>query len=377
MIGLNQGKTLGGSSAMNPQVFVPPSGKGIDSWEALGNAGWNWDTLKKYLSKAYSSPVFSTDAKECLAIEEWPTLNEARGPIQTSFGDIDHPIRKAWAETFRATQQQLDTDPFTQNSVGAFSSIANIHPSKGERSYSASAYYKPAQHRSNLHVLTNAYVEKVLFDKGSGGSSKATAVRYTHNGETKMVSCRKEIILSAGVIQSPKILELSGIGNAGLLRRHGIDIVESLPGVGENLHDHLVSYTVFRALDTVETKDDLVRQEPEAVQRAMQEYMTTQNGPLASVGVHTYAYLPLPAEDQAALKDLLAQTPRKDGPSTKLTEAALLDPKQPSAAYLTALSQIDFPLDLRSPTVATPSAGKFITFGVMLSQPLSRGSAHM
>lgn len=205
----------------------------------------------------------------------------------------------------------------------------------------------------------------------------ATAIQYIHNGEAKTASVSKEIILAAGVFQSPKILELSGIGNAELLPRHGIGVIEDLPGVGENLQDHLISYTAFRAADSIETKDSLIRQEPEALQESMQEYAANQNGPLASLGVHTYAYLPLPADDQAALKALLEKTPRKSGPHSEVTEAALLDPQQPSAAYLTALGQTNYPLDLRSGTAPTPSAGKFITFGVMLSQPLSRGSVHM
>lgn len=117
----------------------------------------------------------------------------------------------------------------------------------------------------------------------------------------------------------------------------------------------------------------------------MQEYTATQSGPLASLGVHTYAYLSLDAEDQKAIENLLSQTV----PETKnaehnsapdyreVTQAALLDPKQPSAAYLTALGQTNYPTDLRDASTPLPSPGKFVTFGVMLSQPLSRGTVQM
>lgn len=117
----------------------------------------------------------------------------------------------------------------------------------------------------------------------------------------------------------------------------------------------------------------------------MQEYTATQSGPLASLGVHTYAYLPLVAEDQKALKGLLSQAvpdanvaEQSSIPDYReVTKAALLDPKQPSAAYLTALAQTNYPTDLRDASTPLPSPGKFVTFGVMLSQPLSRGSIQM
>lgn len=366
---------------MNANVFVPPAAGVIDAWESLGNPGWNWDSLKGYFAKSYSSPVVSDDMKKGLAIESWQTLSDAKGPIQTSFGNESHPIRDAWDQVFSAAGQQIVGDPFLRTSVGAFSCLASINPVTGERSYSASAYYEPAKARINLHILTGASVEKILFEKVSAsGSHRATAVRYIHNGETKTASALKEVTLAAGVFQSPKILELSGVGNAELLRRHGIDVVEDLPGVGENLQDHLIAYTAFQAADDLETKDALVRQEPEAMKAGMQEYMTTKGGPLASLGVHTYAYLPLPELDQKSFAPLLSdQANVKSGfKHLQITAKALLDPKQPSAAYLTALGQTNYPLDLNDKaSVPAPSTGKFVTIGVMLSQPLSRGSVHM
>lgn len=232
MLGLNQGKTLGGSSSLNAHVFVPPFKGVIDSWEALGNLGWNWTMLRDYFSKAYSSPTVTQDAKEGLAIEGWPELNEAKGPIQTSFGNEAHPIRKAWAELFRNNGQYNAGDPFIHSSVGSFSCLASID-SEGKRSNSTSAYYKPVELRHNLHVLTNSLVEKILFDESK--PPRAIGVQYSHDGVSKTFQARNEVILAAGAFQSPKILQLSGVGGAELLEKHGIDIVMDLPGVGQNL----------------------------------------------------------------------------------------------------------------------------------------------
>lgn len=105
--------------------------------------------------------------------------------------------------------------------------------SRSKRSYSASAYYKPVELRQNLHVLTNSHVEKILFDKRD--PPKAIGVQYSLEGALKEASAKKEVILAAGALQSPKILELSGVGEAELLQKHGINVVIDLPGVGQNL----------------------------------------------------------------------------------------------------------------------------------------------
>ncbi|KAI2465467.1 GMC oxidoreductase [Annulohypoxylon bovei var. microspora] len=360
-ISLQQGLALGGSSAINAQVFVPPSKGLIDAWGSLGNEGWNWDVLGQYFAKAYSS-------------------------IQPSFaGDLSHPIRETWAEAFKANGHLMATDPLLNPSVGAFNLHSSIHPEKKERSYAVSAYYHPIKQRENLKVLTNAVVEKILFDDAQ--PPKAIGVQYKHGDESKTVSAIKEVILAAGVFQSPKLLELSGIGDAKLLQRHGIKVIQDLPQVGENLHDHLVCYISYETVDDVFTLDSLVRQEPEVIQQAMSEYTTKKSGMLSSVGVYTCAYLPLVEGPTGGGYKQLRELLRQNRPSaggqfdharTKIyydvAEKAFLDPEQPSAAHFTALAQQILPVDPNSNSPAGPVPGNFVSFGVMLSHPLSRGS---
>ncbi|KAJ0108186.1 hypothetical protein J7T55_000151 [Diaporthe amygdali] len=386
-----QGKALGGSSALNAHVFVPPAKGLIDSWKTLGNEGWNWDSLKTHLSKSYTSPTVDKANEKALGIDGWASRNDAaEGPLQTSFsGDLSHPIREVWADTFKANGHYMTEDPFLNGSVGSFSCLATIDPVKKERSYSTTAYYNPIKERRNLQVLTKSHVGKILTQK-DGGSTKAIGVQYTHDGELKTILASKEVIIAAGAFQSPKLLELSGIGNAELLDKHGIEVVKDLPGVGENLHDHAICYTGFKAVDEVSTLDSLIRQEPEALQQAMQEYGAAQSGPLTSCGVYTYAYLPVlehvSAEGQKTLKTLLEKNRPASGSSQEearaqafydVAERALLDPKEPSGAYVTALAQITIPIDANAekPSAALPV--KYITIGSMLSQPLSRGSVHI
>ncbi|KAI1136409.1 putative GMC oxidoreductase [Hypoxylon sp. FL0543] len=390
-IDVNQGKALGGSSAINSHIFIPPAKSRIDAWESLGNDGWNWDSLWKYYSKAYTSPHVDEASRTALGIDEWTGMNDsARGPIKTSFsGDSSHPIRKAWVEAFKASGYSAETDPFLGASVGGFSALASIHPDTKERSYAASAYYAPIRHRQNLHVYTNAIVEKVLFDDGQ--PPKAVGVRYKRdNNARKTVYATKEVILAAGALQSPKILELSGIGNAKILRRHGIEVVEDLPQVGENLHDHPGCYITYEASDDIETLDALMRREPEALGEAMKQYAEDRSGMLGSLGIYSYAYMPLPKhhseEDRGNLEELLRQSrdALEDGPDRARSELyhdlavkTLLDPKDASGVYVAVLAQPASAVEPNSDTVKDPTPGKFFTFGVMLSQPLSRGSVHI
>ncbi|KAI2617503.1 GMC oxidoreductase [Hypoxylon sp. NC1633] len=390
-IDLAQGKALGGSSALNAHVFVPPAKGLIDAWESLGNQGWNWKTLSEYFNKMYTSPPVDESSHATLGIDKWATVNHAaQGPIQASFpGDSTHPIRQAWAETFSGIGYYANDDPFVGPTIGSFSCLASIHPETRERSYSASAYYNPVKGRKNLHVLTNAEVVKMLLDQ-TDGSVTVTGVQYKHNSDTKIVRPTKEVILAAGALQSPKLLELSGVGNPAILRKYGIDMVVDLPSVGENLQDHAVCGIGYEAVDEVDTLDALARQEPEALVQAMEEYATKKTGPLAYVGVTGYAYLPiveyLTAEGQKKLRKLLDENrpPVTEGIDNardrvyyELAEKTLLDPNQPTGAYLNIAGQTVTPVDVStdSPQGAVP--GKFITIGAMLSNPLSRGTVHI
>lgn len=381
---------MGGSSSINAHVFVPPTKGLIDTWEALGNEGWNGDTLQKYIKRAYSSPTVDQDTQKALAIDGWAAEDvPPKGPILTSFNNPLSPsIQEAWAATFKNLGLRKSKDPFIEASVGSFTQLNSITPHTKERSNATTAYYNPIKDRDNLVVITGALVEKILFDTQSSRDTKANVVQYRHNGEVKTVTATKEVILAAGAIQSPKILELSGIGNSELLKKHGIDVVKDLPGVGENLQDHLVCGIHYRAVESLETLDALVRQEPEAIGQAMQEYASTRSGPLAGMGIEAYAYLPVMDHGSSPGRERLRNVIRENRPPEtdhtaqamySIASKALLDQSAPSAAYMAFRAQSVLPVDLswspNSPTGAVP--GKFFTIAVLLSNPISRGSVHV
>lgn len=232
--------------------------------------------LQENVTRTYTYPSVKQKLEAPLSIDGWTAKNEAaKGPIQTSFPKLS--IHECWANTMKkALGYSMANDPFLRAASGSFSNLLSIDPATKERSSSASAYYQPRKARGNLVVLTGALVRKILFDQEGG--VKAVGVKYSHDGITKTVSATKEVVLAAGTFQSPKILELSGIGDAQLLTKLGIKPIRDLPGVGENLQDHLVCGISYKAVDSLETLDAFVMQEPEAIGQAMQEYATSKPG---------------------------------------------------------------------------------------------------
>ncbi|KAI0173600.1 oxidoreductase [Hypoxylon sp. FL1284] len=391
VIAIPQGKALGGSTAINNSVFAPPTKTLVDGWEALGNQGWNWDTLKHYYAKAYSSPLIPDGLDKQLGIDKWATKNDkAIGPIKTSFpGEYLHPIREAWAQSFDRKGYLMTNDPWLDASVGAFSNLYGIDPVRKERSYATNAYYLPVKDRKNLEVITSAVVERILFDHGSQ-PPKAIGVEYRRDGRTWTALAGKEVIISAGAFQSPKLLEVSGIGSADILRSLDVEVVRDLKGVGENLQDHILCDFVVEAVDEMQTLDALARQEPEAVSQAMNDFLVNHAGLLTSAGIKTFAYMPLVDSlsegGLEAVKRLLEENQpspaaletrkKRDVAYFETAKEILLDPTRASGAYLTAIGQNPVAPDPTTGGVTEPLEGKFLTVVAILAQPLSRGSVH-
>lgn len=376
---------------MNAHVFAHPTKKLIDAWASLGNDGWNWDGLCDYYTRAFTTPQVPPDLEKPLGIANWTTKDAVgQGPIQVSFpGNPLHPIRESWAETFQSLgyrmRDNLWTDPLA--GIGAFSNFATIDPDRKERNHAVKTYYYPVQGRKNLRVLTNAVVEKVLLE---GQPTKAVGVQYQYGSEPKVVTARKEVIIAAGVFQSPKVLELSGIGNADLLGRHEIQVVKHLSGVGENLQDHLVCDIVPEAVEGLETLDAL--QDPAVLSQAMHDFVANHTGLLTSAGIKTFAYMPVTRhhseEGREALEELVKQSQPSVGEDSiqgrarnlayyNIAKQTLLDPQAPSAAYLTAIAQNPVAPDPITGEPMPPSPGGHVCFAAVLAQPLSRGSVHI
>ena len=233
-----RGKTLGGSSSINGLIFIRGQKEDYDGWRDLGNSGWGWDDVLPYFKKAEGNDRLGEP------------LHSQKGPLKAS----SIPKKHALVEAFKKSANALgvpNTDDFnnlTQEGVGYF----QLSTHKGFRCSAAVAYLNPAKQRSNLTILTNSQVSKVIFE-----NKKVIGVELFQQGIQKTLSANKEVILSAGAIQSPQILQLSGVGPAKLLQEFDIPVIHDLPGVGENLQDHLQFRLIYELNQPISTNDEL------------------------------------------------------------------------------------------------------------------------
>ena len=316
------------------------------------------------------------------------TYRGTSGPIQASFSSSLHdPIPNAWYQTFRNLDLEVKTDPFSGRGIGGFNNPVTINPLTKERSYSAVDYYKPASRRPNLHLVTGAVVYKILLQrKGPTDAVSATGVRFTSGGETHDVRAQKEVILAAGAFQSPKLLELSGIGSARTLRGSGITAEIDNQGVGENLQDHLQVGISSEVEDGIKTIDTLARQDTGAIEAAMKLYMTDKTGPFADASVNSFAFLPvmkLLGQDGLIRRNGLPEryfAEAEDNLHYGFTRSIIDSSNEGSAAFFTYPGQGNYekgggahPKDL----IKAPLPGKYLTIGVCLLHPFSRGNVHI
>lgn len=214
-----RGKVIGGSSSINAMAYVRCHPADFDRWENMGLKGWSY---------AHALPYFKRS-------ENWEggetSVRGSGGPLTTTQNIYPDPLKEAWLEAGLAAGYPVTEDYNTHNEGFCImqSTIRN-----GKRCSAAVAYLRPALKRPNLTVLDKSLVLKVVVENG-----RATGVEYSRNGKTEIVNADREVVLSGGVINSPQLLMLSGIGAPEHLKEHSIECVNALPGVGQNLQDHI------------------------------------------------------------------------------------------------------------------------------------------
>ena len=232
-----RGKALGGSSAINAMLYIRGQKEDYDGWAALGCDGWGWDDVLPYFRKAENN-VNGADA-----------FHGDSGPLHVSNQKAPRPISRAFVEANTQLQIRETADFNTGDNAGAAlyqTSVFHSPEKNGERCSAAAAYLHPVMDsRPNLTVITRARTTRVLFE-----GRRAIGVEYRTGKTTRTAMAAKEVILSAGAFQSPQILMLSGIGRPQDLAPHGIATVHALPGVGQNLQDHLDFTLACKTKDT-------------------------------------------------------------------------------------------------------------------------------
>ena len=235
-----RGKCLGGSSSINGLIFIRGQREDYAHWESLGNAGWGWDDVLPYFRRS--------EGNDRLA----GPLHGQDGPLKASSIRAKHPLVEAFIGSAAALGVP-PTDDFngpSQEGVGYY----QLTTHKGMRCSTAKAYLKPARKRANLRIITEARATRLLFE---GDGKKVNGVEFERRGQRSQLRAAREVILCAGALQSPQLLQLSGIGPPDLLAQHGIQTRHALPGVGENLQDHLQMRLILEANRPVSTNDQM------------------------------------------------------------------------------------------------------------------------
>jgi choline dehydrogenase len=226
-LGYARGKVLGGCSSINGMIYMRGQARDYDQWRQQGNRGWGWDDVLPYFRK---SEDYGHGADE---------LHGAGGEWRVEEQRLSWEILDA----FRAAAAEVGipkTDDFNRgNNEGC--GYFQVNQRRGVRWSTAKAFLRPALKRSNLTLLTGAQASGIEFD-----GRRASGLRFRHQGDDAHAEVRRELILASGAIGSPQLLQLSGVGPAGLLRELGIPVVHELPGVGENLQDHLQIRLVYK-----------------------------------------------------------------------------------------------------------------------------------
>ncbi|MEP3334376.1 GMC family oxidoreductase N-terminal domain-containing protein [Sedimentitalea sp.] len=231
-----RGKVLGGCSSINGMIYMRGQARDYDRWRQMDNPGWGWDDVLPYFRKS----------EDHFGVED--TAHGVGGELRVEQQRLHWPILDAVSEA----AQEIDIAPCADFNDGdnEGSGYFPVNQHRGIRWNARKAFLDPARRRSNLCIETGAQVERLCLNEG-----RVTGLCYLQNGRSLSATCRGEVILAAGAVGSPQILELSGIGRGDVLGRQGIDLLHELPGVGENLQDHLQLRTVYRIENALTLND--------------------------------------------------------------------------------------------------------------------------
>jgi choline dehydrogenase len=262
-IGYARGKVLGGCSSINAMIYMRGQQSDYDHWAGLGNSGWGWQDVLPVFRRSESYQHGADD------------FHGGNGELRVEERRVNWEILDAWRDAAEECGiPKIDEFNRGDNFGNAY---FQMNQRSGKRWSAVRAFLDPIRGRSNLTILTEASVREICFDNNPIEPT-ATGVKVRHNGHEQLFNANSEVILAAGAIASPQLLQLSGIGASEALHKHGIQTLIELPGVGENLQDHLQIRTIYSVDNTV-TLNQRART-PWGMALMGLEYFLRKTGPL-------------------------------------------------------------------------------------------------
>ncbi|EED14005.1 aryl-alcohol dehydrogenase, putative [Talaromyces stipitatus ATCC 10500] len=381
-----RGKLVGGSSGVNFLAYCRPSAEDIDYWGKLGNKGWSWTELAPYYHKSETQDENS--GKQAAGKADFYSQDSVfhghSGPIKTSFPPWRVPVEDSIMEAFdEVSGVARPKDPWSGNHVGFYGTLSTIDrkDNKAVRSYAATGYLQPNIERKNLKVLTDATVTKVLLDQDT---STAKGVEFLYEKATYQVLTTTEVILSASSIQSPRLLELSGIGDPKVLQAAGVDCVIQLPGVGSNLQEHPMTSVTYELAPDQISLDSLFK-DPSLLQEHQQLLGEKGSGAFAGTMSLT-GFLPYPTiVSPQEVEETAAKITKSTAPIPEVEAENIIShlrsPKSAAVQFTGVPANFDLVVGHGNQGKLMPGAppgrNACYTALVSLAYPLSRGSTHI
>ncbi|KAL2357319.1 aryl-alcohol dehydrogenase [Cryomyces antarcticus] len=380
-----RGKLLGGSSGINYLMYVRGSRKDYDGWASLGNRGWDWEGLSPYFRKhqTLDPPEHEGADPKFMPHAAKDQNHGTSGPIHTSFNDFYMPMEEDFVKAayeVGGTENTL-VDAWSGDHLGFYSSLGAVDRTgdRGTRSYAATGYLRPNLGRPNLKVLTEAHAAKIVLD-----GDEAKGVEFIHGGKTYTANVSREVILSAGVIQTPQLLELSGIGDPEILEKAGVKCVVENKSVGANFQDHVLGGMLYNLAPGVLSMDELHNEEYAKAQQEV--YDKEKKGPYGSpgmlMGFVSYASVASPEELESTVKEIkensLAKT-KFEKAQEQIIIDQLVDPKFANLQTFCIPCRLDMAAgsDQTQFFSPPPKGQNQVTLLICLEHPLSRGTVHI
>lgn len=365
------GNVAGGGSVINGMAFDRASAADYDAWEQLGNSGWNWNSLLYYFKKSttFTPPLASN-------VKDFGTTYDAsyygtNGPIQASFPNFEYAdIKTIWA-AYKGQGISMPREHAAGTAVGAFWVPTALQPKTQTRSHARNAYFDPVKSRSNLVLVTGKRVNEILFDQGLFTGLKAKGVQFVSSSDdsVKRVWARREVILAAGAVFTPQLLQLSGIGPKDVLNAAGITVKKNMPAVGANMQDH-PNANAFFDIKNMAFPNPLSGSDPTYNASAWAQYQANRTGPITQAHGSSLSFLSLQSitdKYTQIVQTIKAQNVRSFLPSVY----------DDSSLLRGFTKQRDIIANLHSRSDAAAGEIPMVSFGLAVSalqRPLSRGT---
>ena len=351
---------LGGSSAINSQIFASPDWGDVENWGPNFSPG----VMEKYFESFNTS---NADVSKAVG---------KQSPLKfTNANTAEDAIFQLWKATWDQAGLKWNDDIKSYGAIGAFSAPMTVDPATGERSYSANAYLAPHLSNPKLTLITEARVTKILLS-GSAPNVTAAGVSYVQDGQAHTALASQEVVLCAGALNSPKILELSGIGDPEILGRHGIEVRLPSKTVGATLQDHSARGFSLPVKDEYESVGGLLRKDPDVLASIQRDAESKRPGLIARSMVPTLAFLPLVSESEGLDSDLSALLD-KYGVDKNIRDE-LANPHRAIGMVFLYKCQANWGANASVKEFLTaPQPGKYHSFAVHLMHPFSRRSVHI